>query len=97
MALARSDASSPDLPGRMRIDKWLWQTRFTKTRGLATELVAGGKVRLNGQRIDKPSREVCAGDVLTVPQGDRIRVVRVAGMPDRRGPAIEAQALYEDL
>ncbi len=82
---------------RLRIDKWLWQTRFYKTRGLATEMVAGGKLRLNGHRIDKPSREVGPGDVLTIPQGDRIRVVRVIGLPDRRGPATEAQTLYEEL
>lgn len=84
-------------PLRLRIDKWLWQARFFKTRGLATEMVAGGKVRLNGQRIDKPAREIGPGDVLTVPQGDRVRVVRVLGLPERRGPATEAQALYEDL
>lgn len=82
---------------RLRIDKWLWMARFYKTRGLATEMVAGGKVRLNGQRITKPAREIGPGDVLTVPQGDRIRVVRVLGLPDRRGPATEAQVLYEDL
>lgn len=86
-----------DAADRLRIDKWLWQARFYKTRGLATEMVAGGKVRVNGQRITKPARDIGPGDVLTIPQGDRVRVVRVLGLPERRGSAPEAQALYEEI
>ena len=81
----------------MRVDKWLWQARFLKTRGLATDLVTAGHVRLNGQRIAKPAQGVGAGDTLTFPQGGRVRLIRVLDLPERRGPATEAQAMYLDL
>ena len=86
-----------DDAGRMRVDKWLWFARFFKTRGLAADLVSGGRLRLNGSRIVKPAHAVGPGDVLTFPQGSRIRVVRVLAPALRRGPAAEAQALYQDL
>lgn len=81
----------------IRLDKWLWQARFFKTRGLAARLVSAGKVRVDGVPVSKPARPVGAGDVLTFPQARRIRVVRVLAMGERRGPAAEAQTLYEDL
>ncbi|WP_298494028.1 RNA-binding S4 domain-containing protein [uncultured Maritimibacter sp.] len=81
----------------MRADKWLWHARFFKTRGLATKLISGGHLRVNASKVDKPSTSVGAGDVLTFPQGSRIRVVRVLGLSERRGPAPEAQALYADM
>ncbi len=83
-------------PG-IRIDKWLWYARFFKTRSLAAKVVSGGHVRLNGARISKPSMMVRPGDGLTFAQGDDIRVVRLLEIGNRRGPAPEAQALYEDL
>jgi ribosome-associated heat shock protein Hsp15 len=84
-------------PARLRLDKWLWQARFFKTRTLAAGQVAAGHVRINGARVVKPAQGVCAGDVLTFAQGTRVRVVRIAALGVRRGPATEAQALYEDL
>ena len=81
----------------LRIEKWLWHARFFKTRRLASELVAAGKVRLDGEPIAKPSRGVAPGHVLTFPQGGRIRVVRITALGTRRGPASEAQGLYDDL
>ena len=81
----------------IRIDKWLWFARFFKTRGLATKLVAGGHVRVNSDKISKPAYAVGEGDTLTFPQGDKIRVVRLTATGTRRGPAPEAQALYDDL
>ena len=81
----------------LRLDKWLWQARFFKTRALAAELIAAGSLRVNGTRISRPGREISAGDVLTFPQGPRIRVIRVLALGLRRGPAPEAQALYLDL
>ena len=83
--------------GRQRLDKWLWQARFFKTRALAAKVVGQGQVRVNGQRTDKPHRAVGPGDVLTFPQGDTVRVVRIEGLPERRGPATEARLLYADL
>jgi ribosome-associated heat shock protein Hsp15 len=81
----------------IRIDKWLWYARFFKTRGIATKLVAGGHVRVNAEKISKPAHAVGDGDTLTFPQGSQIRVVRLLAIGTRRGPAPEAQALYDDL
>lgn len=81
----------------IRLDKWLWYARFFKTRGLATKLVAGGHVRVNGTKVEKPATKVGAGDTLTFPQGNQIRVVQLLAPGTRRGPAPEAQALYTDL
>ncbi|MWD27324.1 RNA-binding S4 domain-containing protein [Aquicoccus sp. SCR17] len=75
----------------------MWQARFVKTRSLASKLVTGGHVRVNSEKVAKPAHPVVAGDVLTFPQGTLIRVVRVVAMGERRGPASEAQGLYEDL
>ena len=81
----------------MRIDKWLWQARFFKTRSLSAKLVTGGHCRVNSNKISKSAFAVGSGDVLTFPQGDRIRVIRILAMGSRRGPATEAQTLYDDL
>jgi len=81
----------------IRIDKWLWYARFFKTRGLASKVVTGGHVRVNSVRIGKASFAVGAGDTLTFTQGRIVRVARVVDLGTRRGPAPEAQALYDDL
>jgi ribosome-associated heat shock protein Hsp15 len=81
----------------IRLDKWLWFARFFKTRGLAAKLVTGSHVRVNGTRVSKASYAVGAGDTLTFPQADQIRVVRILAPGTRRGPAPEAQTLYDDL
>ncbi len=82
---------------KLRLDKWLWQGRFFKTRSLAASVVASGHVRVNTNRVEKRSTLVGAGDVLTFSQGDRVRVVRIEALGTRRGPASEAQTLYTDL
>ena len=81
----------------LRLDKWLFHARFFKSRSLATRLCEGRKVRLNRRLIDKASCAVRVGDVLTFPQGRHICVVRILGLGQRRGPAAQAQSLYEDL
>ncbi len=81
----------------LRIDKWLWQARFFKSRSLAQRLCGGGRLRLNGNRVTKAHVTVRPGDVLTFPKGPHVRVVRVAALGVRRGPAAEAATLYEDL
>jgi ribosome-associated heat shock protein Hsp15 len=81
----------------MRIDKWLWHARFFKTRTLAAATVSAVHVRINSVKTAKPAHGVVAGDVLTFAQGDLVRVVRVVAHGVRRGPAPEAQGLYEDL
>jgi ribosome-associated heat shock protein Hsp15 len=81
----------------IRLDKWLWQARFLKSRTLAAEFVQEGRMRVNGQPVDKPARAVAAGDVLTFALRGQVRVVRILDLGERRGPAPEAQGLYEDL
>ena len=82
---------------KMRVDKWLWHARFFKTRTLAAKVVAGGHVRVNSDKISKPAFAISLGDVLTFAQANDIRVVQVQGFGTRRGPATEAQTLYQDL
>lgn len=81
----------------IRIDKWLWQARFFKTRSLSAKVISGGHCRVNSTRVSKPAHNIGPDDVLTFTQEDRIRVVRVIAIGTRRGPATEAQTLYEDL
>ena len=77
----------------MRLDKWLWAARFFKTRGLATEAIKGGKVKLDGHGV-KPSRTIRVGDRLEITQNHRRVWVEVKALSDRRGPAEQAQQLY---
>ncbi|NQV20765.1 MAG: RNA-binding S4 domain-containing protein [Rhodospirillales bacterium] len=80
-----------------RADKWLWYARFFKSRSLATRLCNSRKLRINHRIVEKASTAVKVGDVLTFPQGRRIRTVKVLTPGVRRGPAIEACLLYDDL
>ena len=82
---------------KLRLDTWLFQARFFKSRGLAAEVIEGGHLRLNGQPCGKPGHGVAVGDVLTFGQADRVRVVRVLDLGLRRGPATEARGLYQDV
>src|SRR4029453_4201504 len=82
---------------RQRIDKWLWHVRVVRTRSAAAALAGSGHVRVNGQRIDAPSRAVRIGDVVTVALDRRVRVLKVAGFVERRGSAESTRPLYEDL
>ena len=80
-----------------RLDKWLWYARFFKTRTQATKLIQSGKLRINGDITNKPHRTAIIGMVLTFPQAKHIRVIKILEIGQRRGPASEAVALYEDL
>jgi len=79
----------------VRIDKWLWAARFFKTRSLATDAVAGGKVHVNDARV-KPARELHLGDTVDITLGGLKRTVVVRALADKRGPAAVAQTLYEE-
>jgi ribosome-associated heat shock protein Hsp15 len=76
-----------------RLDKWLWHTRFYKTRSLATAAIVGGKVHLNAERV-KPAHRVRIGDRLSLSLQGIVGEYEVLGLPSRRGPAAEAQAQY---
>ncbi|AER55976.1 RNA-binding S4 domain-containing protein [Pseudoxanthomonas spadix BD-a59] len=85
--------TEPLVARTVRLDVWLWAARFYKTRVLAKDAVALGKVEIGGQRA-KPARAVRVGDVLQVQRGDERFEVTVLGLSDVRGPAPVAQALY---
>jgi ribosome-associated heat shock protein Hsp15 len=86
--------STPDPPSdRHRLDKWLWCTRFFRTRALASHAVAGGKVKLNGERV-KPAHELHAGDRLTINMNQESIDIDVRALPTHRGPASLAMACY---
>ena len=87
----------PAGPQCQRIDKWLWFARLVKTRGLAQRLVAGGHVRVNKVKLTKSSQTISPGDVISALVHDRIRILKVVGTGTRRGPATEAQGLFEEL
>ena len=91
--------AKPDLAAqpRLRLDKWLWQARFFKGRTAAAEMISEGNLRLNSQHCRKPGHAIAVGDVLTFAYGNAIRVIRVRALGHRRGPAPEAQELYDDL
>lgn len=81
---------------RQRLDKWLWYARFARTRALAVKLVESGHVRVNGQRQTNPAKGIAVGDVLTVAAPHTTMAVRVLDLGARRGPASEAQELYQE-
>ncbi|MDR3440245.1 RNA-binding S4 domain-containing protein [Telmatospirillum sp.] len=81
----------------LRIDKWLWFARFCKSRSLAQHWIDAGETWVNGRQVDKVSAVVRIGDEVTFRQGRRWRRVVVVATAVRRGPATEAQALYQEL
>lgn len=83
------------VPGRMRLDKWLWAARLYKTRSLAADEVSMGRVSVNGQPA-KPARDLRPGDLLQLRQGPVQRTLEVRGVSAQRGPAPVAQLLYAE-
>ncbi|MFZ5705546.1 MAG: RNA-binding S4 domain-containing protein [Pseudomonadota bacterium] len=81
----------------MRLDKFLWFVRLTKTRALAQDLAEQGRMRIDGRVVDRAHAAIRVGNVLTFALHGRVRVVRVEALPARRGPAPEAAACYTDL
>jgi ribosome-associated heat shock protein Hsp15 len=89
------ETTLPGLTDRLRLDKWLWAARFYKTRSMAAEDVDKGRVQVNGQ-IAKASRELKAGDRIDIRQGALTRTIVVKAVSTVRGPAPQAQQLYEE-
>jgi ribosome-associated heat shock protein Hsp15 len=79
----------------VRLDKWLWAARFFKTRSLAQKAIEAGKVKAGDERV-KPAHDLKVGQFLSIRIGDYAWNVRVAALSERRGPASEAQKLYEE-
>lgn len=84
-------------PRDIRIDKLLWFLRFARTRTMAKRLSEKGHVRLNGRRVDRAHASVKIGDILTVPQGKDVHVIRIAALPNRRAGADTAKQCFEAL
>jgi ribosome-associated heat shock protein Hsp15 len=93
--MPHSNPSESAPAGRVRIDKWLWAARFFKTRSLAAEAIAAGKVEVNEERV-KPAKLIQIGDSISVRLGPYVHVVSVRGVSERRGPATVAATLYEE-
>lgn len=81
----------------MRLDRFLWWARLTKTRSAAQALATDGHLRIDGRPIDRASANIRVRNVITWFAHGRVRVARVEALPTRRGPAPEAQACYTDL
>jgi ribosome-associated heat shock protein Hsp15 len=81
----------------VRIDRYLHCIRLVKSRTLAQTVIEAGHVRIDRKRVEKPSEEVRVGSIVALPLNDRVRVLRVLGLPGRRGPAAEARSFYEEL
>ncbi len=80
---------------RVRIDKWLWAARFFKTRSLALDAIALGRVRVEGERV-KPARDARVGERVEIVQGENRTVVVIAALSAVRGPATAARMLYAE-
>jgi len=81
----------------VRLDRFLFFIRLMKSRTLAQALIATGHVRIDGRRVEKTSEEVRVGSIIAFPLRGQVRVLRVLALPERRGPAPEARACYEEL
>ena len=81
----------------MRIDRFLHCIRLVKSRTLAQVVIETGYVRLDGKRVEKASEEVRVGSTIALPLHGKVRVLKVVALPQRRGPAPEARACYEEL
>ena len=81
----------------MRLDKWLWHARFFKTRSLAARYIEKSRCRIDGRVTDKPHAAVAPGMVLTFALGAKVKVVKIMGPGERRGPSAEAQTLYDEV
>lgn len=81
----------------MRFDLFLHRIRLAKSRSLAQSLVAEGRTRIDGRRVEKPSEVVRVGSIIALPLRGQVRVIRVLVLPPRRGPPAEARAAYEEI
>ena len=82
---------------KIRLDTWLWYARFYKSRSLSSRAIFSGKLRVNANKIIKPASKVKINDVLTINHINMVRIIQVQSLGSRRGPASEAQQLYNDL
>jgi len=89
--------ASADDPNAMRLDKWMWQARFFKSRSIAAQAIKSGAIRINGRKPLRASAQVRIGDALTIRRGRQVIVIELRALGTRRGPASEAALLYDIL
>ena len=82
---------------KIRLDTWLWYARFYRSRSLSSKAILSGKLRVNSNKIIKPASKVKINDVLTINHINMVRIIQVQSLGSRRGPASEAQKLFNDL
>ncbi|MEQ8656944.1 MAG: RNA-binding S4 domain-containing protein [Hyphomicrobiales bacterium] len=99
--MATANTSEESNADKLRLDRWLFFSRLVKSRSLAAKMIENGQVRVNGEKTHQAKRAVGPGDVLTValphPGADAVKIIKLVACGTRRGPAAEAQTLYEDL
>lgn len=81
----------------MRLDRYLFFIRLVKSRTLAQSIIEEGKVRVDGRRVAKTSEEIRLGSLIALPLRGEVRVIRVTGLPSRRGPSPEARQHYQEI
>lgn len=84
-------------PDKLRLDRWLFFSRLVKSRSLAAKLIETGNVRVNAEKTHQSKRAVGPDDVLTIALPAGVKIIKIVACGSRRGPAPEAQALYEDM
>ena len=82
---------------KVRVDKWLWWTRFYKTRSLSAKMISSGVVRLNSRPVRKPSAEITLDDVLTLRNGKVVRVIKVLSLEEGRKSNDKAKKMYQEI
>ena len=92
-----AERAAPQPAPSLRLDKFLWYARLARTRSFAQEVAAAGHLRIDRRVVERAHAPVRVGNVLSFPLHDRVRVIRVEALPDRRGSPAEARALYTDL
>ena len=81
----------------IRLDLYLFYIRLFKSRNLATKFITTSRVRIAGQVTQKPHKLVSIDDVLTIPINDKVKILKIINIPNRRGPFLESILNYEDL
>ena len=81
----------------LRLDKFLYFTRFAKSRSKANDLIVAGRPRVDGHPVASVHSGVAIGNVISFTLHDHIRIIRITALPVRRGPPAEARACFDDL
>ena len=81
----------------IRLDLYLFYIRLFKSRNLSTKFITTSRVRIAGQVTQKPHKLVSIDDVLTIPINDKVKILKIINIPNRRGPFLESILYYEDL